>query len=468
MGLCQSYCGIIEGKRVMPAKKTKAEINNEAAPGVAVVDEVVTDRPTVRGRLVSPKVAEFVPEDAPPQPAPAATDEGELFFEDDEIDDEHEPTPLERLLSNLRGANDAIVYVIRRADPVAMRGRFRDPCDYQETKGQLNFEESFVDAETIDLAVQRVFGGGHYMLQIRQQGRVLKSWMTAVSDPPLHQTQATPQPFTVTPAPAVAQVDEIDGFIKTATKLQKLKEFFAPPAAPVVAALPAPAPSLADQIILEELRSGRDPDLRARAIDYVLGNPNSDEDVSLGAAAKAIFADAIKNPEQAEKIINSFGETIKKLLGQKNAQQQPQTATPDPRMPQRLNLLEVIGGLDSVMSALQEELVNYQGGGEDDPEICDGAYKVADAILDLKLPQLEELIESPALSVIDKLAGKVPVNTPLGAAWVFGRGWIADKRDADQFIREVQAALKERKAKTEISGGEPIDESIAEGEQGEL
>ena len=117
----------------------------------------------------------------------AELESADAVLEVDESDDElellEEPpkTALDSVLASLKGIGEITIYVIRKPDPIGVT--FANPSNMSHTAGDLPFDETFTSKEAIELAVQSVYGGGKYQLQIRENGDYKAAWTTMIADP---------------------------------------------------------------------------------------------------------------------------------------------------------------------------------------------------------------------------------------------------------------------------------------------
>lgn len=106
--------------------------------------------------------------------------------QDEELLEELEPqSPVDNLLRSIEGASDHSLYIIRKPDPVGLTISFSNPCNVQVTLGEIPYDESYQSKETVDLAVQSMFGGGKYLIQLRRAGQYRNAWTTVIPDPPM-------------------------------------------------------------------------------------------------------------------------------------------------------------------------------------------------------------------------------------------------------------------------------------------
>ncbi len=324
------------GKKAAPPKEPDAPDAKEQAPRL---------RPGQRERINYERTVEDVDaeEKGEPQAEPdcalcndegcAACDGSALL----EIDPEPvKPlSPLETLLKNLQGSTDAVIYVIRKADPVMLRGKFRETCEIEQTKGQIPYEDTFTDPDSVALAVQGIFGGGVYKLQIRQNGLPLKTWTMTIADVP---ERKPAQPEVMPPEPpakAVTIESELDELERTANRLHRLKSLMGWEAPPAANALPpAPAensdPTLAAFLTLTE----KNPTLAERFVDRFL--PSEDK--------KSFVSDLLAHPQEALQLFQAAAMTVQSMFMRPNGAQ-PNGQAPAPLDPLQQTLAVVVNDL---------------------------------------------------------------------------------------------------------------------------
>lgn len=109
----------------------------------------------------------------------------EHFDADDTVLDESDAElPGDRLLRSLQGKTDGgrvIVIAKRKADPVGMAFRF--PCATECTIGEVPYDEADPSIDALELAIQKLYGGGRYEIVVRQDGETLGSVVRTIVDP---------------------------------------------------------------------------------------------------------------------------------------------------------------------------------------------------------------------------------------------------------------------------------------------
>lgn len=316
---------------------------------VSDAPEGVSDQPTTpslppqpgqkRVREVSTKTEEyFEPQQPPPVDETDEVPEADEDFEDDE-EEEIELSPVDRFLQNNADVTDAVVYVIRKPDPPTSRIKFRNPCNQKMTVGEIPFDESFRDKETVDLAVQSTFEGGHYLLQVRQRGVVRLSWSSVIADPPAARepvaagTTQTPN-FVQQGAPKERVIDPLDKLLADAAKFAKLREVLGVAEAQPAQASAAQDPELSAMKFLMD-----NTEFKENFVKRVLvGADNSDEE-PMPWFGRVLMA-AAGNPQLAPLIAQAGSAILQSSLAQsmlanKQAQQQQQppssAGAPTPR-----------------------------------------------------------------------------------------------------------------------------------------
>lgn|GEM_PF-5973103 len=281
-------------------------------------DETLPRKPGVRA-VTENKTVRYYEE------TPEADDDEDTareFGEDDDDDgDEDVPlTPLQVLLSSIQSADfgNVTIYVRRKPDPVNLRGRFRTPCDIEATKGQLPFEDSFVDKETIELAVQRVFDGGYFQLQIRRSGTVLHTWSAVIEDLPQAQ-QPTAQPSAT--SDTTAQPDRFRTLFEKSFErhFDRLFEQVTNSVQSTTTAPPDPVAAL----LAEHAKNN--PALAERLIDRYLKSEEGE------AVSSSWVGDMLRHPSETAQLFGMLQSYLRPAgaggAGAPNAQQQTQ---PDP------------------------------------------------------------------------------------------------------------------------------------------
>lgn len=92
----------------------------------------------------------------------------------DDFEDVETQEPVSRVqafISSLKdNAGDGAIriYAIRKPDPVGIE--FRNPCNQEYTAGDVPFDESDLSVEALEVAIQKLYGGGRYQIKVRQNG----------------------------------------------------------------------------------------------------------------------------------------------------------------------------------------------------------------------------------------------------------------------------------------------------------
>ena len=99
----------------------------------------------------------------------------ELEFEPEQesVELEEALSPVQSFLLSLReraGSGDGTIriYAIRKPDPVGLA--FRNPCNNEYTAGDVPYDETDLSIEALEVAIQKLYGGGRYQIKVRQNG----------------------------------------------------------------------------------------------------------------------------------------------------------------------------------------------------------------------------------------------------------------------------------------------------------
>lgn len=165
-----------------------------------------------RGGEFSGEVLFYTKEDVSRLRSVAPSIVPETFDDDDgalsEVGDDS--TPMDRLLSSLQersGGASVMVLAKRRPDLVGMT--FRNPCSAEYTVGEVPVDESDPSIEALELAIQKLYGGGRYQIVVRQDGVTVGSVVRNILDPPPRSDASAAAPSRVVGPSARSGMDEI-------------------------------------------------------------------------------------------------------------------------------------------------------------------------------------------------------------------------------------------------------------------
>jgi len=126
---------------------------------------------------------------APPGDSPTLSDEvfelspdeaGE--FVDDDAPEPIEQSPFDCFIASFQEDEDVVIYVRRRPDPPGLT--FRNPYSGPvQTVGDLPYDSSLDSATALDVAIQRIYGGGHYLLEFKRGGKYAGAKTRYIADP---------------------------------------------------------------------------------------------------------------------------------------------------------------------------------------------------------------------------------------------------------------------------------------------
>jgi hypothetical protein len=131
-------------------------------------------------------------------------DEGEF-----ELDPPEELSPMEKFLVSLRdqaGEGNVRIYAVRQPDPMGIT--FRNPSKTQYTAGDVPYDENDLYIEALEVAIQKLYGGGRYQIKALKNGAYAGATTRIIHDAPEQREQSHSQPppqYAPTPPPAEAQ-----------------------------------------------------------------------------------------------------------------------------------------------------------------------------------------------------------------------------------------------------------------------
>lgn len=185
-------------------------------------------------------------EDEPLTEGDETPEEEELDFSDAiDLDEDPALAKTNRFLRSLKeesGAAAIRIFAKRKPDPVGMT--FRHPCNTEYTAGEVPFDENNLCIEALQLAIQKLYGGGRYQIVVHNNGDYAGAKTFNLLDPP---ERAEPKPAeTQPPQPAIASapppVESPLSTLKDSLGLvRELHSIFSPSPSPAAVATAKPA-----------------------------------------------------------------------------------------------------------------------------------------------------------------------------------------------------------------------------------
>jgi hypothetical protein len=320
--------------------------------------------------------------------------------------------------------------------------------------------------------IQRRYGPGDYLLSMFKRGQpgVVRRWDEHIAKPISAEVfNDAPQPVPPPVQPVIVQQgDELGSFFarmkdfgETMRVLGFNKREQQPPPAPTLP--PAPPPDPAQQIT-------QTLDLY-KQITSITGGPNTGNGGGGGGwmEGAARIIEALGDGLGLKAIVPSLVQAAAMAGLQKQAGGQPQANGQPAQLPSAMPALNDIlpPQLIGVLDVIGEDVLNYEP--DDENEISDDVLRSRDAILDLAkaAPEfggsLQELLSKPPIELIAVLSGRAGLPIP-GAENLRFRGYeyIAKKKYADSFFRELQQAVMEAQAEMQSNATADMQQSVAE------
>jgi hypothetical protein len=203
----------------------------------------------------------------------------------------------------------------------------------------------------------------------------------------------------------------------------------------------APRAEVSDPVMTLAAEVARsNPDLAARVVESVF--PSGDGDGLPGQ----LFRAAAEHPQIVNQVLNTasaVAQRIAAMFAPKQPAPQPGGAT----APLTAPAVELPPSIQSALGVVCDEALNYVPG-EDDDELSDEVARARDAVMDaIKAdPQhalaLGLILNATPGEIVNILSGRVAPPIP-GCETMRLRGfhYIAKKKDADMFFRELKAAI---------------------------
>ena len=162
------------------------------------------------------------------------------------LDGDQDLSPIERLLkefnSRAGSGGPIVIYAKRKPDPVGMT--FRNPCNAERAVGEVPYDESDVSIEALELAIQKLYGGGRYQILLRQNGNYAGARTIIIADSPEKTVEPPPVatvPPVAPPTPPRSSVEELKSSVQIVREVADLfKENR--PTPPVLPPPPTPDP----------------------------------------------------------------------------------------------------------------------------------------------------------------------------------------------------------------------------------
>lgn len=461
------------------ARRQSTARKSTEADGVAAAETAAAGPiPVGTKRVVNTRREVF---DEPLHLAPAEeTDDDErdevstdrVTVEEPDFDDETpEPTPFDRFLQSLESEEDVVIHVRRKPDPPNQN--FKNPYSGPTiTVGEIPFEETFDSATSVDLAVQRMYGGGYYLLEFKQSGRYKTAKSRLIADPPANVAQNDKEPkVAAVSAPertAAAPDDVIDAFTKEVTRVKNLKALLRDDE----------VDKLREE--LEELRRAKpapppasiSPDNQYALLHSVLSSPNPDNVLATKILERVMpeesqttwMGDLLAHPQEAMTLLQVLLDRLDRWFGNRGTPSNMNggngLALPPVPSPPSLNQL-LPPPIVSVLEIIGEDVMNFEPA-ENDDEISASVYRAADAILDATeaAPQLgqmfDQLFSDSPVEIVKLVSGQKGIQQQgIEQLRVVGYEYIAKKKDADMYFRELKQAVKTGFEEREARKSEP-------------